>query len=271
MIRILLPLLLLSALDSEGQQTARKHSVTPGVSIMDTSFFIPQLNRTRRIWIYLPPGYNAGRKKYPVLYMHDGQNLFSDSTSYAGEWGVDEAADTLGKAHGEMIIVGIDNGPRRMNEYAPYDMKRFGEGEGDEYTDFIAKTLHSYIKKKYRVKTGKQNTFIAGSSMGGLISFHAILRHPNVFGGAGVFSPSFWVNEEFRDIPQKIAKKVKGKIFFYAGQKEGDTMVADMLNVFGQMEKKSKAKMQTVIRSEGQHNERTWRAEFPGFYRFILK
>ena len=88
----------------------KKSTANKNVTILDTAFLIPQLNRARRIWVYLPPSYNNSPKKYPVLYMHDGQNVFDDATSFAGEWGVDEAMDTLGLKATECIVVGIDNG-----------------------------------------------------------------------------------------------------------------------------------------------------------------
>ena len=107
--------------------------------------------------------------------------------------------------------------------------------------------------------------------MGGLISFYAILKYPEKFGAAGVFSPAFWINPQLKNIDAKKAKKVKSKIYFYAGQQESETMVPDMLNVFEQMHERSKEKMKTVIRAEGKHNEATWREEFPAFYEWILK
>ncbi len=142
------------------------------VKIIGSNFFIPQLNRYRRIWIYLPVSYATSGKKYPVLYMHDGQNVFDDSTSFSGEWGVDETLDTLEIKTKEVIVVAIDNGgDKRMNEYSPYDMDRFGKGEGDLYVDFLVNTLMPYINRNYRTKKYGRNTFVAGSSMGGLISF----------------------------------------------------------------------------------------------------
>jgi predicted alpha/beta superfamily hydrolase len=249
----------------------RISTATKNVHVIDTAFFIPQLNRYRRIWIYLPDNYSASKKKYPVLYMHDGQNVFDDATSGYGEWGVDEALDTLALQHTEIIVVAIDNGAdKRLNEYSPYDMEKHGKGEGDQYVDFLAKTLKPFIDKHYHTKKDKENTFIAGSSMGGLISFYAILKYPKVFGGAGVFSPAFWITPQLKNIDPKKAKKVKGKIYFYGGQLESESMVPDMLNVFGQMEKHSKAKMKTVIRAEGKHNEQTWRAELPLFYKWLF-
>src|SRR5215203_3494477 len=248
-----------------GHSTAKKN-----VHIIDTAFFIPQLKRYRRIWIYLPPSYPVSRKKYPVLYMQDGQNVFDEATSFSGEWGVDETLDTLGNKHGEMIVVAVDNGgDKRMNEYAPYDMEKYGKGEGDLYVDFLVNTLQPYLNKHYRTqKKGKYN-YVAGSSMGGLISLYAILKYPNKFGGAGVFSPAFWINPTIKNIDPKKARKVKGRIYFFAGQQESETMVPDMLNVFEQMRKYSKAKMQTVIRAKGKHNEATWRVEFPLFYQWL--
>ena len=241
------------------------------VSIIDTSFFMPQLNRHRRVWIYLPKEYAHSRKKYPVFYFHDGQNVFDQATSGYGEWGVDEALDSLELKHGPSIIVAIDHGQSsRIQEYAPYDMERFGKAEGRQYMEFLVKTLKPYIDRHYRTKTGRDHTFIAGSSMGGLISFYAVLHYPKTFGGAGVFSPAFWVNPEIKNIPPKKAKKVKGRIFFYGGQLEGESMVPDMMHVFGQMRRHSKARLQTIIRAEGKHNEAAWRKEFPEFYRMMM-
>jgi predicted alpha/beta superfamily hydrolase len=249
----------------------KKHTASANVRILDTAFFMPQLNRHRRVWIYLPPGYASSRNKYPVLYMHDGQNIFDAFTSAYGEWGVDEALDTLGARYKEMIVVGIDNSStKRMNEYAPYDMERFGKGEGDAYVDFLAKTLKPYIDRHYRTLKKAEHTFVAGSSMGGLISFYAILKYPKIFGGAGVFSPAFWVAPQIKNIDPKKAKKVKGKIYFYAGQLEGEQMVPDMLLVFDRMRLYSKADMTSVIRAEGRHNEATWRKEFPLVYKWIV-
>jgi predicted alpha/beta superfamily hydrolase len=204
--------------------------------------------------------------------MHDGQNVFDEATSAYGEWGVDEALDSLGSLHREAIVVAVDNGgEKRMNEYAPFDMEKYGKGEGGLYVEFLAKTLKPYIDRHFRTKRGEKYTYVAGSSMGGLISFYAILKYPKVFGGAGVFSPAFWINPELKNIDHKKAKKVKGKIFFYAGQQESDEMVPDMLNVFEQMRRYSKARLKTVIRGAGRHNESTWRAEFPGFYKWMIK
>ncbi len=247
----------------------KKSSASKNVYIMAKDFRIKELGTTRRVWIYFPPDYTTTQKHYPVLYMHDGQNVFEDSTSFSGEWGVDEFMDT---ARQNCIVVAIDHGgPKRINEYCPYDMEKFGKGEGKQYVDFLVKTLKPYVDRKFRTLRKKENTFIAGSSMGGLISMYAILAYPKTFGGAGVFSPAFWVGPTIYDDIAKKGEKVKGRIYFYAGKEESETMVSDMLKAFSTMHAVSKANMTTVIRDDGKHNEPTWRKEFPLFYQWLLE
>lgn len=259
---------------------SKKSTANKNVSIIDTAFFIPQLNRARRVWIYLPPSYKSSTKKYPVLYMHDGQNVFDDATSFSGEWGVDEAIDTLGLKTKECIVVGIDNGgDKRLNEYSPYDFSLRGiaannqsnKGEGRKYVDFMVKTLKPFIDKRYRTQKDRHNTFTAGSSMGGLISMYAVLKYPKVFGGAGVFSPAFWVAPKIFDDIKAKGKKVNSKIYFYAGDEEGESMVPMTIRAFNEMHRVSKSKMCEVIRAGGKHNEQRWRVEFPLFYEWIMK
>ena len=255
------------------------HTAGNRVRIMDTAFRIGQLKRTRRIWIYLPEGYDASSTRYPVLYLQDGQNLFDAATAYAGEWGVDECLDTLSRA---CIVVGIDNGgEKRMTEYSPWDFSfrwfhpaapdSLYKAEGPQYVDFLVKTLKPYIDRNYRTQRGRSSTFIGGSSMGGLISFYALLRYPKVFGGAGVFSPSFWIAPSLLKEVKARGKKVKARIFFYAGKQESEQMVPDVLKVFEAMQRVSASVMTTVIRDEGKHNEAAWRKEFPVFYEWLRK
>ncbi|MFZ1313672.1 MAG: alpha/beta hydrolase-fold protein [Chitinophagaceae bacterium] len=269
----ILNLLLLTGFYSFAQNETKpaiKSSASGNVIIIDTAFAIPQLQRSRKIWVYLPAGYSTSKKKYPVLYMHDGQNVFDNATSYAGEWGVDEFLDSVKLK--ESIVVAIDNGlNKRMNEYNPYDSERFGKGEGGFYVDFLVKTLKPYIEKKYRTKKCRKSRFIAGSSMGGLISLYAVLKYPRVFGGAGIFSPAFWVAPKIYDDIQSKGRKVNGKLYFYAGKQEGETMVPYMLKAFEALTSVSRSKISTVIRDEGKHNEATWRKEFPLFYEWLLK
>ncbi len=256
---------------------ARKSTASKNVKIIDTVFWIPQLKRTRRILIYLPENYVTAKLRYPVLYIHDGQNVFDDATAFAGEWGVDEFLDSA-KAK-QCIVVAIDNGGnKRMNEYSPYDFTlnpqkpKENKGEGAQYVEFLTKTLKPFIDKKYRTLKDKKNTFITGSSMGGLISFYAVLKYPKVFGGAGVFSLSVWIcKEDLLSLVKSSGEKVKSKIYFYCGEMEGPGMVPDMLKAFEELAAISKSKMTVVIRDDGKHNEPTWRKEFPLFYNWIMQ
>lgn len=248
-----------------------RHTVSDNVRVMDTAFFIPQLNRSRKIWVYLPPGYEKGNKHYPVLYMHDGQNLFDEFYSGFGEWGVDECLDSLiAKGRPASIVVGIENGPRRFNEYNPFYFERFGEGEGDAYIDFIANTLKPYIDRHYRTLRTKEHTLIAGSSMGGLISYYAILRKPDVFGKGGIFSPAFWTAGAIRSLTDSLASRMTAKVFFYMGGKEGGTYIQDMLDVQESLGAGSSSMIYSIIDPESGHNEPAWRKWFPEFYNWIM-
>ena len=257
----------------------RKSTAGKNVHVLDSAFWIPQLHRKRRIWIYLPEGYASSKMRYPVLYMHDGQNVFDDATSYAGEWGVDECLDTMKR---KCIVVAVDNGlDKRLNEYCPYDFSLTGiaanyasnKGEGDQYVDFLVKTLKPFIDKKYRTLRDKDHTFIAGSSMGGLISMYAVVKYPDVFGGAGVFSPAFWVGPKIFDDILKKGNKVYSRIYFYAGGKESESMVPNMLKAQNEMMQVSKPaeNFVSIIDSNASHNEIAWRKQFPNFYLWLMK
>jgi len=259
--------------DFPSEPVIRKHTASSQVKILDSAFAIPQLNRKRRIWIYLPQDYYQSKKRYPVIYMHDGQNAFDEATSGFGEWGVDEYLDSISaKGKKESIVVAIDNGEnKRMNEYNPYYSKQFGEGEGNEYVDFLVRTLKPYIDKHFHTNSNKEDTFIGGSSMGGLISLYAVLKYPSVFGGAGIFSPAFWIAGGIDKDVNLLSSKVNSKLFFYAGRKESDKMVPDMKRIEGSIKAISKSPITEIIDAEAKHNETAWRKYFPKFYEWIIR
>jgi predicted alpha/beta superfamily hydrolase len=233
---------------------------------------MPQLKRSRKIWIYLPSTYKSSPgKRYPVLYMHDGQNIFDAYTSGYGEWGVDECLDSIMQnGKNECIVVGIDNGPKRLNEYNPFNNEKFGQGEGTAYAAFMAETLKPFIDGHYRTLKDKTNTIIAGSSMGGLISYYTQLAYPDVFGKSGVFSPAFWTAPGIVAATDSLANTAKGKFFFYMGGLEGSEYLGDMYEVMQQLGTKSSALIYSVTDPEGRHNETAWRKWFPEFFRFIM-
>ena len=242
---------------------------SPQVIVVNDSFYLPQLNAKRRIWMYVPKSYDS-KKRYPVLYMHDGQNLFDNSIAFAGEWGVDEYLDSTKK---ECIVIGIDNGgDERMQEYNAYDNTKFGKGKGKLYTDFIVQTLKPYVDKNYATLKEKKNTFIAGSSMGGLISYYAALKYPNTFGKIGVFSPSFWIC--MPEIKKELAaSKITTKIdfYFYSGWKETESLFKEIFSI----KRATKLKCPTCnteysVSKDGIHNEQYWRKELPKFFDWIF-
>jgi predicted alpha/beta superfamily hydrolase len=177
-----------------------------GTLLMNDSIHSPQLNNQRPLFVWLPQSYEATDRRYPVLYMHDGQNLFDAYTSFAGEWGVDETMILLEDEGIEAIIVGIPNNDRRLFEYTPYPDPRLQvkKGEGDAYLKWIIETLKPMIDHDFRTLPDRDHTSMAGSSMGGLITLYGFLRYPEVFGRVGVFSPSFWFGQRaiFKTVEQ---------------------------------------------------------------------
>lgn len=245
--------------------SAQESSASKNVSTFTIE--APQLKTTKKIWIYLPEDYSATAKKYSVIYMHDAQNLFDSKTAYSGEWIVDEKLDSL-KA--PVIVVGIEHGnDKRIDELTPFKNEKYGGGNADNYLDFIVKTLKPYIDKNYRTKPKVKNTIIMGSSLGGLVSYYAILKYPETFGKAGVFSPSFWFSNDIYTLTEK-APKIKTKIYFLCGDKESDDMVKDMTKMERLLDTKrcyclhlTKSK----IVKGGEHNEKLWR---DGFVKAVL-
>lgn len=249
-----------------------EHTRTKNVTIIDEAFYMPQLGRSRRIWLYLPADYYKTAKEYPVIYMHDGQNLFDAAAAFGGEeWQVDETMNSL-KAR--CIIVGIDNGgDKRLTEYNFFETQKFGRGEGKQYIEFIIDTLKPYIDTNFRTLPDRQNTFTAGSSMGGLISFLAALYYPQVFGGAGVFSPSFWLVPDLKKhVEQQLRHAtIKQNYFFYAGGNEGAGMVEQVQTIAGVLKKSAGFSVHININPEGDHSEASWRAQMPEFYTWLRK
>ena len=221
-----------------------------------------ELQTTKKIWMYVPENYRKSKKKFSVIYMHDAQNLFDAKTSYSGEWNVDEKLDSL-KA--QVIVVGIEHGnEKRIDELTPFKNEKYGGGKADNYLEFIVKTLKPHIDKTYRTKTKKKNTIIMGSSLGGLTSYYAVLKHPTIFGKAGVFSPSFWFTKDIYTLTEK-SKKIKSKIYFMCGDAESDDMVTD-LNKMEYLLNSNRCYCLNLnekkIIKGGQHNEKLWRDNF---------
>ena len=244
----------------------RPSTAQPNVHVLPP-MTMPGLNRQRTIRIYLPPGYETSNVRYPVLYMHDGQNLFDDATSYIGEWNVDETLNELSKTrHLDLIVVGIDNGLElRVRELNPWDNPEHGAGEGRQYTNFIVSVVKPYIDKTYRTKPDRAHTGIMGSSLGGLISHYAVFEHPEIFSKAGIFSPAYWYAPYVFDFTAYHALPKNTRLYFYAGGKEDASMVPNMQRVVDTLRERRfpDKNLRVEVNADAQHNETAWRAEFP--------
>ncbi len=256
--------LFITVVANSQQRTSTK---AENVTILEQEFVFEGISETlHKIRIYLPPNYNETNKKYPVIYMHDGQNLFDDATSYIGEWGVDETLNTLFQNTGKgFIVVGIDNGGEaRIAEYTPWSHEKYGGGKGELYIDFIVNTLKPMIDQNYRTKSVAKHTAIIGSSLGGLISYYGGLKYPEVFGKIGAISTSFWFSDKVNEFTTIHAKQSSTKLYLIVGGKEGEDMVAGQ-NISKQLLLKNGFKatnLSTKIAPEGTHSEGFWKSEF---------
>ena len=239
----------------------------PGVSVFEHNYFIPQLNRHRRIWVYLPPDYRSNPTQYyPVLYMQDGQNLVKwGISSVNGKWNIDHSLNKLfSKGMQGIIAIGIDNGNSdRINEYSPWVTKQ-GGGEGNKFIQFITDTLKPDIDTRLRTKPNRDDTAIMGSSMGGLISLYAILARQDVFGKAGIFSPSLWFTEEIYEFAAQTARQLPVKIALLGGEQESESMMADLLALYNTLRDSGFAEneLHFDFYGDGLHQEWFWEREF---------
>lgn len=226
---------------------------------------LPLLQRTRRLRVYLPPSYaKQSERRYPVIYFHDGQNVFDDATSYAGEWGADELLDQLAATQGlEVIAVGIDNGAElRMRELNPWDHERFGKGEGFAYLRDLVETIKPLIDRQFRSRPEAASTALIGSSMGGLITHSALHRHREVFGLGGVLSPSFWIAPQAYALADAEPLLPSQRVFVFAGGREGPDTVANAKRM-AELQRRQGAQLKFVEEPGAQHNEAAWRAVLP--------
>jgi len=239
----------------------------PKIVVLNESFEIPELIRTRRVAALLPHDYYETDKHYPVLYLQDGQNLFDEHAPY-GSWGVDkQLASMTGRGRGDVIIVAIDHAAEeRISEFTPSFKTKLGRGEGRQYIRFLAETLKPYIDGHFRTLPAPEHTGIGGSSLGGLISIYAGIIYPKVYDRLMIFSPSLWVIPQIPYNILRLTHKFRGKIYLYGGEAESKSMVPDMLRFEEELKQQTKSQQvafKVVIDPAGQHNEARWGEEFP--------
>ena len=236
------------------------------------------LEPERDVIVWLPASYaKNSRQRYPVIYMHDGRNLFDATTAFGGsEWGADEVM-TEGIASGQLreaIIVGIDNTAERMSEYTPFVDPKHKGGNGDNYVKFIVEELKPLIDKKFRTQADAGHTFIGGSSLGGLISLYAGISRPKVFGGIIAMSPSIWWADG-KIISWLIANDIagyKGKIWVDMGTREGEEAINFARKLASEIASQLPAFKGLHYRefSGSTHSEKSWHQRLHLPLRFIL-
>jgi predicted alpha/beta superfamily hydrolase len=244
-----------------------KLEILPGV-------YSPELDNRRDILVHLPGSYSAADRTYPVLYMHDGQNLFDPATSYAGDWRLGKVLAVAARRGLEAILVGIPNmGSERVTEYSPFRNTADGDGAGDRYLDFLVQTLKPAIDQRFRTRPEPAATGIAGSSMGGLISLYGFFRSGGAFGFAGVLSPSLWFADDAIFGAVESAPYVPGRIYLDIGSLEGLEHVVrarrmrDLLRAKGYRIGRD---LKWLESRSGRHDEASWGRRFARALPFLL-
>lgn len=240
----------------------------PVIQILSENFEVPQLITTRRIAVLLPHDYEASGKRYPVLYLQDGQNLFNEHAPF-GNWAVDKRMALLAEENRhEVIIVSIDHAEKdRITEFTPTYETKLGYGEGKKYARFLADTLKPFVDSNFRTLPDRLHTGIGGSSMGALISIYAGLMYPEVYSKLLVFSPSLWVSPNIPFQLLDLSPREVTRIYLYGGEKESENMVSNMKNLVHTLRGKgwddSLLSYKMAINPAGKHSESYWGEAFP--------
>jgi predicted alpha/beta superfamily hydrolase len=256
----------------------RPHTLTGDIRTHE-SFHSRYLEHDRTVVVYLPPGYDAKTAvRYPTLYLHDGQNVFDQATSFGDEWRVDETAQSLITAGSiePIIVVGVYNvGDARVDEYTPTTRADKGDGgHADDYGRMLVEELKPFIDATYKTFPGAANTAIGGSSLGGLLTMHLGLRYPTAFGKLAVLSPSvWWDNRVILGEVDALPNKLPQRIWLDAGTREGEETIANSRLLRDALVKKGWVVGQDLMYLEadgGEHNEASWAARVGPVLEFLF-
>ena len=237
------------------------------------------LRNQRDLIIYLPPGYDADPgRRFPVLYLHDGQNLFDGATSFIPgmDWHVGQTADACIDAGtvAPLIIVGMYNTKARIREYTPTHVPKLGGGRADRYAKFLIEEVKPFIQRNYRTTHGPENTGIGGSSLGGLVSLYVSLKLPHIFGRIAALSPSVWWNQRIMlRFAEAADVRPRPRIWLDIGTKEGPRIVQDVEQFRDVLLQKGWELGRDLHyeRVEGaEHNEAAWAQRVGPFLQFLF-
>lgn len=261
---------------SDPSDSGKEHTLTGDVRIHE-AFRSRYLEHDRTIMAYLPPGYDAqSAERYPVLYLHDGQNVFDRATSIGEEWQVDEEAQMLILA-GEiapLIVVGIYNtGVHRIDEYTP-TASAHGGGHAADYGRMLVEELKPFIDATYLTLPSAASTAIGGSSLGGLLTMYLGLHYPTAFGRLAVLSPSVWWDDrEILTEVEALPEKLPLRIWLDAGTAEGEQVISDARALRDALVAKGWTVGDDLAYLEapgGEHNERSWASRIGSVLKFLF-
>lgn len=236
------------------------------------------LRNQRDLIVYTPPRYDDQlARRFPVLYLHDGQNLFDGATSFIPgmDWQVGQTADQCiceGSIE-PLIIVGVYNTKARVYEYTPTCVPKLGGGRADRYAKFLIEEVKPFIEREYRTLSGAENTGIGGSSLGGLVSLYLGLKLSDVFGRIAALSPAIWWNQRvmYRFAQANHARR-RPRIWLDIGTREGPRIVQDVEQFRDVLLQKGWRLEEDLHyeRVEGaEHNEAAWAQRVGPFLRFL--
>lgn len=240
---------------------------------------IPTLptQKPRRLYVYTPKGYEGSDRRYPVLYMFDGHNVFYDShATYGKSWGMKEY---LEKTKLPLLLVAVEcnpEGDNRMREYAPWDIvwkgKTLFEGRGRLTMDWIVNELKPRIDREYRTLPDREHTLIAGSSMGGLMSLYAVTAYNDTFSKAAALSPSLWgARHHEQELKAPLRQPTRIYMDMGTGETEGHITVLTGLFAAAQRLTRAGASVDARVVPDAQHSEAYWEQRIPVFMEYLLK
>lgn len=263
-------LLVLISYSSVGQDMGlrlQKKIYNSQVTLIDTAFVMPQVNRTVSIWLYLPPQYGAANKHYPVLYIYAGPHVISGNADNPDYWNVDGSLDSLiAKGRESCMVVAVEE-PGWKNDTSLHFIEDIS-GQMQHYASFFANTLKPFIDQHYKTLPAKENTIIAGADVGGLIAYYTTLLYPAVFGKAGIFSPAFLTIPGLNSETDSLINRLTAKLFFYMGEEEVPGVSSPITAFTDKLGTRSQSMLYVVV--EAKNDVTAWRKCFPGFYNFIM-
>ena len=240
----------------------------PQVRVISDAFDLPGGIRTRRVAALLPYDYDQTDRRYPVLYLQDGQNLFDEHAPY-GNWDMLRQLANLNAAgRGDFIVVAIDHAENeRVEEFTPSFQTKLGVGAGKKYVRYLREVVKPFVDRHFRTLPDRANTGIGGSSMGGLISIYAGLMYPDCYSKMLIFSPSLWVAPNIYRFKNEQFAKQPTRIYLYAGGKESAKMMGRVKRFKTAIERNCRdcegLEFQVSINPDGKHSEYEWGREFP--------